>query len=170
MSHPFAGVPIEPTGSPRAGLPVFDHIPRLRELLPQGGTPGIVYATVCVHNLQRAALRQEKPANLRELRGGAIYFVIEGPDGRAEAALVGTGRAIPGGQPESGNRLHFTDGEIETLTGLEIQYPIWFRATQEERHAGVPRAQATEDREGDGGVEARPAPQRKPERPRGQKP
>ena len=113
---------------------VFDHIPRLRELLAHGGSPGAIYAQVLVRNLKAARERTERPDHLDELRGGSIYYSIVGPKGRAEVGLVGTGEVIPGALPESGNRLFFTDGEIGEVTGFPIQYPIWLHPQQIQEH------------------------------------
>jgi hypothetical protein len=120
------GAPIGPDIPTHARRAVFDHVPQLQELLPNGGWPGVVYAQVCVHNLKLANDRTTQPANLRPIRG-TQYFSIRGIRGEAQMALVGCGQPIPGSAPESGARLFFTDGEVNLKTGLEVVYPIWFR-------------------------------------------
>lgn len=150
MTSPFPGVPIgaEPD-QPTHGRPVYRRVPRLRDHLRNGGWPGVVYAQVCVHNLKAAADRVQKPARLRELTGGQIYFTIQGPKGAVEMALVGTGKPIPGASPDAGNRLFFTDGEVEKWTGLPVQYPIWLRPQEEDRGQEVD-VSSDRDRTGQG--------------------
>lgn len=167
MSGVPLGAPVQRSATRSPTARVFDHIPRLREVLAHGGWPGAVYAQVCIHNLKAAREREDRPAHLEELHGGSIYYTIHGPKGVAQVALVGTGDVIPGASPESGNRLFFTDGEIGTLTGHAIQYPIWLRPEEagdaRRRKESVP--EVDEGGEGDGRVQARHAPQRKRKRP-----
>jgi hypothetical protein len=126
------GVPIGSEREPGDALRAFDHVPRLHELLPNGGWPGVMYAQVCVHNVANAALRTEVPANLRAIRGTVNYEIV-GPRGSAQMALVGTGKPIPATPPECGARLFFTDGEVERLTGHPVkEYVIWLRPQPEE--------------------------------------
>ena len=167
MSGSFPGLPMEDRPE-RSGGRVFQHIPRLREILPNGGWPGITYAQVCVHNLKNAADRSDPPGRLREMKGGSIFYTIEGPKGSIEVALVGTGTLIPGASPDAGNRLFYTDGEIGLRTGLSVQYPIWLRtqASEEEPDGEVvPVSQAAapeprQSRESAARVQRRNAPQR----------
>jgi len=145
MTAPLLGAPVGPDSHAPATARTFNGIPHLRELLPNGGWPGVVYALVCVHNIARAKARVEKPANLRTIRGTENeFFAIEGPRGRASMALLGCGVPIPGASPEAGDRLCFTDGEVETLTGHVPKYPIWFRpqpeVTDGEKEPSAPRA------------------------------
>jgi hypothetical protein len=162
MSGPaFQGAPVQRSQSRGQTARSFSHIPRLREVLAHGGWPGAIYAQVCIHNLKAARERTERPARLDELHGGQVYYTISGPKGQAQVALVGTGDVIPGGNPESGNRLFFTDGEIGQLTGHKIQYPIWLRPQpEEESDAGREEVESAQGRDGDAGVRARKAPQR----------
>jgi hypothetical protein len=132
MAYHEAG---EPVGVDRATAPtgrVFPYIPKLHEVLkqPPGGWPGVVYAQVCVHNMKRATDRTDQPANLRPIQD-ADFFVIRGPKGDAQMALMGTGRRIRAASPLGGARLFFTDGEVGELTGLKVADtpgvdPIWF--------------------------------------------
>ena len=171
MSGLPLGAPVQRRQSFTPTTRVFDHIPRLREVLAHGGWPGAIYAQVCIHNLKAAKERTERPARLDELQGGQVYYTITGPKGRAEVALVGTGEVIPGASPEAGNRLFFTDGEIGKLTGLPVQYPIWLRPQEDEheprrREVAQPARddRAGEGQEGDGRVRPRQPAQRKRER------
>ena len=161
MSAPTLGAPIGPEIEDDSRRIVFDHIPHLRELLQNGGWPGVTYVQVCVHNLKAAADRQERPSRLRPIRG-ATYYSIQGPKGRADMALVGSGTPIPGASPDSGARLFFTDGEVEDRTGLQPLYPIWLRSMEEidaVRRERLARAQRAEEegREGDVRVQTRDA-------------
>lgn len=167
MSAPTLGVPIGSANRER-GTASFDHVPKLWELLPNGGWPGVVYAQVCVHNLAHAAERDEPPGRMSPIRG-TVYYEITGPRGAAQMALMGVGRPIPGASPEAGARLFFTDGEVERLTGHPVEFPIWFRPqpadeagkpASEVKHAEVQSASGTgaragEGGEGAGGVQAR---------------
>ena len=157
----FPGAPLRRSVSRGPTARSFSQIPRLRDVLSHGGWPGATYAQVCIHNLKSARERTERPAELDELEGGSIYYTISGPKGTAQVALVGTGKIIPGGNPESGNRLFFTDGEIGKLTGHKIKYPIWLRPQpEEESDAGREEVESAQGRDGDAGVRARKAPQR----------
>jgi hypothetical protein len=136
MTSAIPGAPIGPDIESSHRERVYDHVPRLRELLPNGGWPGVVYAQVCVHNLKAASDRADRPANLRPIRG-ATYYSILGPNGEAAMALVGQGKPIPGAAPEAGERLFFTDGEVEKQTGHEVEWPIWFADAEPERTVPV---------------------------------
>lgn len=128
----LSGAPVGPDVPTQGAQREFDHIPHLRDLLPSGGWPGVTYVQACVHNVARAKERVERPANLRTIRG-TEYYEIVGPRGRASMALVGCGVPIPGASPDAGDRLCFTDGEVEALTGHAPKYPIWFRPQPEEK-------------------------------------
>ena len=125
MSTALPGAPIGPDIEPGGRQVRFDHIPKLRELLKNGGWPGVTYAQCLVRNLKAAADRTDRPANLRPIRG-AFYYSITTAKGEAQMALVGCGKPIPGAAPEAGERLFFTDGEVEDVTGLAVEYPIYF--------------------------------------------
>lgn len=141
---PVAGAPIGPDiESPERAI-VFDHVPQLHELLPNGGWPGVVYAQVCAHNVVAANNRVDRPANLRPIKGAA-YYAIRGSRGMAEMALVGTGSPIPGAAPEAGARLFFTDGEVERLTGHSVPAPIWLRPQPAEPRPRPPEPEPAED-------------------------
>lgn len=123
------GAPIGPDILPNQRKLVFDHMPRLRELIKNGGWPGVVYAQVCVPNLKAAHDRTEFPANLRAIRNSQ-YYSVRGPKGEAQMALVGCGEPIAGAAPEGGERLFFTDGEAGQVTGLKVRDAIWFTAAE----------------------------------------
>jgi len=163
MSAPTIGAPIGPDIPESARNTVFDHVPKLRELISYGGWPGVVYAQVCVHNVKNALDRTERPTRLRPIRG-SFYYSIRGPSGVADMALVGNGDPIPGASPDAGERLFFTDGEVGKITGLEVPYPIWLRHQPEESHAGQ-EVDVTQDSNRDARVQARRTPQRKQKRP-----
>jgi len=129
--NPNLGAPIGPDIPDGRDVQVFDHIPDLYELLPNGGWPGVVYAQVCIHNLKAAADRTERPDHLRPIRGSSYYSIV-GPRGRSDMALVGRGKPIAGAAPEAGARLFFTDGEVQLETGLQVDSPIFFRRLRKE--------------------------------------
>jgi len=181
MSSAIPGAPIGPDIEPSRRQRSFDHVPKLRELLANGGWPGVVYAQVCVQNLKAASDRLERPANLRPIRG-ASYYSIVGPTGEAPMALLGCGKPIPGSAPEGGSRLFFTDGEVGLVTGHTIEYPIWLTAApasgrgeeihvREEHVAPVKRAyKKRKGHQGHARVRGRYAPQREPAGPEGDEP
>lgn len=141
MSSSLLGAPVGPEIPQRGRALRFDHVPKLHELLPNGGWPGVIYAQACVHNIANAAAREQEPGGLRPIRG-TDYFEIVGPRGTAQMALVGCGSPIPGASPAAGARLFFTDGEVEGLTGLPVkEYTIWFRPQPEEPKKEAPRAE-----------------------------
>lgn len=123
--------PDEEMPAQRTGI-VFDHIPRLRELVPNGGWPGVIYAQVAVPNLRAANDRTELPAaGLKHVRGTQFYS-IRGPRGEISMALTHCGKPIPGAHPEGGERLFFTDASVEEATGLPVgKYPIWLSPVEE---------------------------------------
>lgn len=100
-------------------IPTADHIPGLEELLPEHrGRPGFVYLQVTVKKLLRA--KSEGWLEVYDGMGRPIFYVIEGPKGRAEMQLLGRGRPIPGQPSDSGARACAVDQYVEELTGLEI--------------------------------------------------
>lgn len=173
MSAPSFGLPSRSTMRPQGVRKVFTHIPRLHELMPRAGWPGVVYAQVCVHNMQLASERTAEPAGLSPIifGFGTLFYTIQGPKGEVGMALMGSGERIVGAAPEAGARLFFTDGEVERETGLKVEFPIWFRAIEVDTNAEVPSAPRA-DRAGEGsrgpeGVQLRPPAQRKSQRPQG---
>lgn len=151
MSGPITGIPVGPDPRSNYRNRVFDHVPALHELLPNGGWPGVVYAQVCVHNVANAIERTEEPAHLRQIRG-TDYFEISGPKGTAQMALVGAGSLIPGSSPDAGARFFFTDGEVTRLTGHPVKEVIWLRPQPQEATHGKeqPGAQESAPRKGEG--------------------
>jgi hypothetical protein len=125
MSITLPGEPVESYLPKRQTRRVFDHVPRLRELWSNGGWPGVTYAQCCIHNLKAANDREDRPAHLSRIEASEFYSIV-GPKGEAQMALVGCGKRIQGAAPEGGERLFFTDGEVEELTGFPVEYPIWF--------------------------------------------
>ena len=94
---------------------VFDHIPSLKELLPQyRGLPGFEYMQSCVQNLRRA-----QDEGWYEVEKTVIY-TVEGPKGAVDMKLLARGQRIPGQSHDSGARLCFCDTSVEPLTGLWI--------------------------------------------------
>jgi hypothetical protein len=125
---------------------VFAHVPRLRELLPNGGWPGVVYVQALVHNVAHAAARTESPAHLTTITGTS-YYTVRGPKGTAQMALLGSGEPIRGASPESGERHFYTDSDVAAATGLPVQYPIALRpgAEEEEEEPDVEIHVATQE-------------------------
>lgn len=153
---------------------VYDHIPRLRELIPNGGYPGIVYVQSLVQNMKFAADRRERPAHLTTIQGTA-YYTIQGPLGEAQMALLGSGEPILGASPESGERFFYTDSDVEQVTGLRPLHRIHLRPGSEdedaeESSASRGDAREEEDREGDARVQGRDAALRVPLREEGDEP
>lgn len=108
-----------PEGLSRAPGPVrqwiFDHIPSLKELLPQfRGLPGFEYLQCCVNNLRRA-----QDEGWYEVEKTVIY-TVEGPKGSVDMKLLARGKRIPGQPHDSGARLCLCDKSVEPLTGLWI--------------------------------------------------
>lgn len=162
MTSSHFGLPVGSERREARKSAVFDHVPALHELLPNGGWPGVTYAQVCVHNVANATAREERPANLRPIEG-TMYYEIYGPKGRAQMALVGTGRAIPGASPAAGARLFFTDGEVARLTGHPVEFPIWLRVQPEEERGGEVQSAQAADQPGKG--QGNPAPRGGPRPP-----
>jgi hypothetical protein len=94
---------------------IFDHVPGLRELLPQyRGLPGFDYMQCCVQNLRRA-----QDEGWVEVERTVIY-TIEGELGRVDMKLLARGQRMPGQPHDSGARLCVCDKAVETLTGVHI--------------------------------------------------
>jgi len=94
---------------------MFDHIPSIKELLPQfRGLPGFEYLQCCVNNLRRA-----QDEGWSEVEKTVIY-TIEGPKGAVDMKLLARGQRIPGQPHDSGARLCLCDTSVEPLTGLWI--------------------------------------------------
>lgn len=104
---------------------VFDHIPTLRELLRNGGLPGVEYAQVCTAHFKRA--QNEK---WKDVQGAKCYTIV-GPKGRADMILKAKGVPLSG-NTESGARVCYIDKGIETLTGLSA----WAKSKPETKDAG----------------------------------
>lgn len=115
-----AGIPMGPQVQRGQKRLIYTHVPRLRDLLPRGGCLGVTYVQVCVHNVKAANDREEFPGRLWPISEGQ-YYEIQGPKGTAQMALVGNGEEIPGSSSQQGEPWFYTDAEVETLTGLEVQ-------------------------------------------------
>jgi len=173
VSAQLPGIPMGPELKEPGRRKVFTHVPKLHELIANGGWPGVVYAQVCIHNLMLARERAEKPANLRPIRDSVPYS-ISGPLGEVGMALVGCGKPIIGAAPEAGARLFFTDGEVGKETGLEVAFPIWFRPQEVTSGEEIPVSQGTsgarQGPQGDVRVQVGVPAQRKQQRPQGDQP
>lgn len=94
---------------------IFDHVPGLRELLPQyRGLPGYEYLQCCVQNLRRA--QDEGWVQVER----TVIYTVEGPLGQADMTLMARGKRIPGQPHDSGARLCLCDRTVEELTGVRI--------------------------------------------------
>jgi hypothetical protein len=109
--------PSQPFGPPvvqRVSAEVFtyDHLPVLRELLPQfRGIPGYDYLMVEINNCERAeAEGWLEVAN-------SITFGIEGPKGRCSVRLYCWGERVPGLDYKSSKRNLGVDKKILEVTG-----------------------------------------------------
>lgn len=91
----------------------YDHVPRLRELLPQdAGRPGVKYAQVCSSNAKSAQDDGWGPV------AGAKLFTINGPKGHCDMLLACQGNPIQGASSQEGARMMVLDHDIYRLTGL----------------------------------------------------
>ncbi len=102
--------------TPDTGLS-FDHIPSLRELIPDtGGTPGYEYAQVALANAKRAQDAGLDPP-WRPVPG-AQFYTITGPKGSIDLMLLRRGSPIRGLSPQSGARQCYIDKAVYSQTGL----------------------------------------------------
>ena len=92
---------------------VYDHIPQLRELLPQfRGWPGIYYLQVEVRGQSWA-----EAAGWKEV-ANSVTYKIKGPDGECDVRLYCLGDKVPGSCHLSGKRVCEVDLNIREITGL----------------------------------------------------
>ena len=102
----------DPTTSPinvTLGPLVYDHIPRLKELLPkQGGLPGFQYAQVSGDRRRRA-----QDEGWLQVNDSYTYTII-GPKGSIDMDLFCRGKLIPGQPSNSGKRV------------MVVEHQIWF--------------------------------------------
>lgn len=169
MNEPI-GLPQFSDRNPRSA-PSFPGIPDLRDLLPNGGLAGIVYAQVTTNHT-----REAQEIGLRPIKHTEV-FTIQGPTGTVSVILTGKGTPIPGASPDAGARECVLDGDIFVRTGLPVpdrmtEYVFWFGpppegfATEESTDGSeIPvtqgaDAQRSQDQERTAG--AVPAVQRKP--------
>lgn len=90
----------------------YDHIPRLRELLPQlHGVPGFYYLQCAVANRRRAEVEGwQEVAN-------TVTYTIRGPDGQIDATLYCFGERVSGADYRSSKRDCLVDELIFQTTG-----------------------------------------------------
>ncbi len=94
---------------------VYDHIPGLKELLPNHkGIPGFEYLQCAVVNLRRA--QDEAWVEV----DNTVIYTIEGEKGAVDVKLLCRGKRIPGQPYDSGARLCQCDKMVQELTGLWI--------------------------------------------------
>lgn len=93
-------------------MKAFTHIPTLREMIHNDGTPGCEYAIVEQANLFKA--QQE---GWDDITGGTLMFPIKGPKGEAHCKLLGRGKPIPGQIAGIISPLH-VDISVKAKTGL----------------------------------------------------
>lgn len=112
----------------------YDHVPVLRELLPQyRGIPGYYYLQVEVNNLARA----ENEGWLEV--ANCVTYSIKGPNGSCNARLYCYGARIPGADYRSSKRECFVDRAILEATGLRNESAMDIAETAE------PEAPVAED-------------------------
>ena len=99
------------TGAPEPYT--YDHLPQLRELLKNGGLPGVEYLQVAVHNL-RLAQRE----GWTRVSGHQMVYTIVGPNGSCDCELFGSGEPISGQDPEGGARVCWIDMDVRQETGF----------------------------------------------------
>ena len=91
----------------------YDHIPALKELLPNtGGQPGLEYAQVCTHNLRKA-----QDNGWSRVRGAKTYSIVTN-EGIADMELLCKGKQAKGLDTHSGKRRCLVDWAVQDLTGL----------------------------------------------------
>ncbi len=96
----------------------FNHIPLLRELLPQlHGVPGFYYLQCAVANRRRAeAEGWQEVAN-------TVTYTITGPSGQIDATLYCFGERVHGSDYKSGKRDCLVDKAIFAATGHTNEDP-----------------------------------------------
>ena len=94
----------------------YDHIPRLRELLPQlHGVPGFYYLQCAVINKRRAeAEGWQEVAN-------TVTYTITGPKGSVDVSLYCFGERVSGSDYKSSKRDCLVDLTIESGTGHAVK-------------------------------------------------
>ena len=96
---------------------VYNHVPNLKELLPNtGGIPGVQYAQVSTENLRKA-----QDEGWLKISGAQKLYTIIGPSGKVDCELYAKGKPIPGQGSGSGKRICWVDGVIYSKTGLGEQ-------------------------------------------------
>jgi hypothetical protein len=93
----------------------FDFVPSLRDLLSNGGLPGLEYAQVCTHHLLRAQTEEEP-----WLMVNRAAYQITGPKGAADMVLMVRGKEIRTANT-SGARRCSVDTDVEVLTGHSLE-------------------------------------------------
>jgi hypothetical protein len=92
---------------------IFDHIPTLKELLPQfHGIPGFYYLQVAVQGKSIAEREGWAPVADRPT------YTIMGPEGSCDMNLYCVGDRVPGVTHQSGKRTCEVDLNIREITGL----------------------------------------------------
>ena len=96
----------------------YDHIPRLRELLPQlHGVPGFYYLQCAVINKRRAESEGwQEVAN-------TVTYTIRGPSGTIDVSLYCFGSKVGGSDYKSSKRDCLVDLSIQDATGHTISGP-----------------------------------------------
>jgi len=101
------------TAKKPTGTYVYDHIPQLRELLPEyRGIPGIYYLQVWVEGQDIA-----EEAGWVEV-ANSVTYKIKGPKGICKCRLYCTGTRIPGANFQTSKRTCEIDKNIMEITGL----------------------------------------------------
>ena len=94
------------------------HVPSLREILPSGGLPGLVYAFIATKNLIQA---QEEGYDMVRKPG----FIIENQDtgNREGALLMAKGKINTGLSPSAGARRVMVDPSLTELFEITVGEP-----------------------------------------------
>ena len=96
---------------------VYDHIPTLKELLPEKrGLPGVEYAQVTTDNLWLA-----QQNDWSKLSGKQKLYTIRGPQGEVHCELYGKGKPIKGQSSKGGKRICWIDKLIKEKTGCGLK-------------------------------------------------
>lgn len=114
-------------------IKTFDHIPQARELMSNGGLPGVIYHQVAAQNLIKG--REE---GFKQVHGVEPYRIV-GPEGTVDCILLSEGVPIRGQSGLGGARRVYVDQAIFDGTGL----PDRSRPAEEPKASPAPKAKAT---------------------------
>jgi hypothetical protein len=105
----------------------FEELPQLTELLDRGGLPGVEYICVMTGNMAHYQEVEEfHPLNRMET------FLVKGKS----CTLLGKGKPVPHGRPESHRCPYHVDSELKELSTGSPLSPGQKRKLKSELHSG----------------------------------